>query len=267
MAEMLKLDNIHKTFNPGTINEKIALNGVNLTLNEGDFVTVIGGNGAGKSTTLNAIAGVWPIDSGKIYIGGDDVTKLSEHKRAKYLGRVFQDPMTGTATTMSIEENMAIAARRGEKRGLSWGITHQERDTYREMLKALDLGLEDRLTSKVGLLSGGQRQAITLLMASIKKPKLLLLDEHTAALDPKTAAKVLEISDKIIAENHLTAMMVTHNMKDAIVHGNRLIMMHEGKVILNISCEEKKKLTVEYLLHQFEKVSGEEFANDKALLS
>ena len=267
MAEMLKLDNIHKTFNPGTINEKIALNGVNLTLNEGDFVTVIGGNGAGKSTTLNAIAGVWPIDSGKIYIGGDDVTKLSEHKRAKYLGRVFQDPMTGTATTMSIEENMAIAARRGEKRGLSWGITHQERDTYREMLKALDLGLEDRLTSKVGLLSGGQRQAITLLMASIKKPKLLLLDEHTAALDPKTAAKGLEISDKIIAENHLTAMMVTHNMKDAIVHGNRLIMMHEGKVILNISGEEKKKLTVEDLLHQFEKVSGEEFANDKALLS
>ena len=267
MAEMLKLDNIHKTFNPGTINEKIALNGVNLTLNEGDFVTVIGGNGAGKSTTLNAIAGVWPIDSGKIYIGGDDVTKLSEHKRAKYLGRVFQDPMTGTATTMSIEENMAIAARRGEKRGLSWGITHQERDTYREMLKTLDLGLEDRLTSKVGLLSGGQRQAITLLMASIKKPKLLLLDEHTAALDPKTAAKVLEISDKIIAENHLTAMMVTHNMKDAIVHGNRLIMMHEGKVILNISGEEKKKLTVEDLLHQFEMVSGEEFANDKALLS
>ena len=267
MAEMLKLDNIHKTFNPGTINEKIALNGVNLTLNEGDFVTVIGGNGAGKSTTLNAIAGVWPIDSGKIYIGGDDVTKLSEHKRAKYLGRVFQDPMTGTATTMSIDENMAIAARRGEKRGLSWGITHQERDTYREMLKTLDLGLEDRLTSKVGLLSGGQRQAITLLMASIKKPKLLLLDEHTAALDPKTAAKVLEISDKIIAENHLTAMMVTHNMKDAIVHGNRLIMMHEGKVILNISGEEKKKLTVEDLLHQFEKVSGEEFANDKALLS
>ena len=267
MAEMLKLDNIHKTFNPGTINEKIALNGVNLTLNEGDFVTVIGGNGAGKSTTLNAIAGVWPIDSGKIYIGGDDVTKLSEHKRAKYLGRVFQDPMTGTATTMSIEENMAIAARRGEKRGLSWVITHQERDTYREMLKTLDLGLEDRLTSKVGLLSGGQRQAITLLMASIKKPKLLLLDEHTAALDPKTAAKVLEISDKIIAENHLTAMMVTHNMKDAIVHGNRLIMMHEGKVILNISGEEKKKLTVEDLLHQFEKVSGEEFANDRALLS
>ena len=264
---MLELHNVKKTFNKGTINEKKALQGLELTLQSEDFVTIIGGNGAGKSTTLNAIAGVWPIDSGKIYIGGDDVTKLSEHKRAKYLGRVFQDPMTGTATTMSIEENMAIAARRGEKRGLSWGITHQERDTYREMLKALDLGLEDRLTSKVGLLSGGQRQAITLLMASIKKPKLLLLDEHTAALDPKTAAKVLEISDKIIAENHLTAMMVTHNMKDAIVHGNRLIMMHEGKVILNISGEEKKKLTVEDLLHQFEKVSGEEFANDKALLS
>ena len=267
MAEMLKLDNIHKTFNPGTINEKIALNGVNLTLNEGDFVTVIGGNGAGKSTTLNAIAGVWPIDSGKIYIGGDDVTKLSEHKRAKYLGRVFQDPMTGTATTMSIEENMAIAARRGEKRGLSWGITHQERDTYREMLKTLDLGLEDRLTSKVGLLSGGQRQALTLLMATLKKPKLLLLDEHTAALDPKTAAKVLALSDKIIAENHLTAMMVTHNMKDAIIHGNRLIMMNDGKIIFDISGEEKKKLTVEDLLLKFEEISGEEFANDKALLA
>ena len=267
MAEMLKLDNIHKTFNPGTINEKIALNGVNLTLNEGDFVTVIGGNGAGKSTTLNAIAGVWPIDSGKIYIGGDDVTKLSEHKRAKYLGRVFQDPMTGTATTMSIEENMAIAARRGEKRGLSWGITHQERDTYREMLKALDLGLEDRLTSKVGLLSGGQRQAITLLMASIKKPKLLLLDEHTAALDPKTAAKVLEISDKIIAENHLTAMMVTHNMKDAIVHGNRLIMMHEGHIIYDVSGEEKKNLHVSDLLAKFQIASGGEFANDRMILS
>lgn len=257
MAEMLKLDNIHKTFNPGTINEKVALNGVNLTLEEGDFVTVIGGNGAGKSTTLNAVAGVWPIDSGKIYIGGDDVTKLSEHKRAKYLGRVFQDPMTGTATTMSIEENMAIAARRGEKRGLSWGITHQERDTYRELLKTLDLGLEDRLTSKVGLLSGGQRQAITLLMASIKKPKLLLLDEHTAALDPKTAAKVLEISDKIISENHLTAMMVTHNMKDAIVHGNRLIMMHEGKAILDKAGEEKKTINTEEIMAIFNRISVE----------
>lgn len=267
MAEMLKIDNIKKTFNPGTINEKVALNGVNLSLEEGDFVTVIGGNGAGKSTTLNAIAGVWPVDSGKIYIGGDDVTRLSEYKRAKYLGRVFQDPMTGTATTMSIEENMAIAARRGQSRRLSWGITKKERDVYREMLATLDLGLEDRLSSKVGLLSGGQRQAITLLMASIQKPRLLLLDEHTAALDPKTAAKVLEISDKIIADHHLTAMMVTHNMKDAIMHGNRLIMMHEGRVILNIAGEEKKKLTVEDLLHQFEKVSGEEFANDKALLS
>lgn len=264
---MLKIEEVYKTFNAGTINEKKALCGVNLTLEEGEFVTVIGGNGAGKSTTLNAVAGVWPVDSGKIYIGGDDVTKLSEYKRAKYLGRVFQDPMTGTATTMSIEENMAIAARRGKSRRLTWGITKAERDTYREMIKTLNLGLEDRLTSKVGLLSGGQRQAITLLMASIQKPKLLLLDEHTAALDPKTAAKVLEISDKIIAENHLTAMMVTHNMRDAIAHGNRLIMMHEGKVILNIAGEEKKKLTVEDLLHQFERVSGEEFANDKTLLS
>ena len=267
MAEMLKIEEVYKTFNAGTINEKKALCGVNLTLEEGEFVTVIGGNGAGKSTTLNAVAGVWPVDSGKIYIGGDDVTKLSEYKRAKYLGRVFQDPMTGTATTMSIEENMAIAARRGKSRRLTWGITKAERDTYREMLKTLNLGLEDRLTSKVGLLSGGQRQAITLLMASIQKPKLLLLDEHTAALDPKTAAKVLEISDKIISENHLTAMMVTHNMRDAIAHGNRLIMMHDGKVILNIAGEDKKKLTVEDLLHQFERVSGEEFANDKALLS
>lgn len=267
MAEMLRIEDVYKTFNAGTINEKKALCGVNLTLEEGEFVTVIGGNGAGKSTTLNAVAGVWPVDSGRIYIGGDDVTRLSEYKRAKYLGRVFQDPMTGTATTMSIEENMAIAARRDKARRLTWGITKAERDTYREMLKTLNLGLEDRLTSKVGLLSGGQRQAITLLMASIQKPKLLLLDEHTAALDPKTAAKVLEISDKIIAENHLTAMMVTHNMRDAIAHGNRLIMMHEGKVILNIAGEEKKKLTVEDLLHQFERVSGEEFANDKALLS
>ena len=267
MAEMLRIEDVYKTFNAGTINEKKALCGVNLTLEEGEFVTVIGGNGAGKSTTLNAVAGVWPVDSGRIYIGGDEVTRLSEYKRAKYLGRVFQDPMTGTATTMSIEENMAIAARRGKTRRLTWGITKAERDTYREMLKTLNLGLEDRLTSKVGLLSGGQRQAITLLMASIQKPKLLLLDEHTAALDPKTAAKVLEISDKIIAENHLTAMMVTHNMRDAIAHGNRLIMMHEGKVILNIAGEEKKKLTVEDLLHQFERVSGEEFANDKALLS
>lgn len=267
MGYMLEIQNIHKTFNPGTINEKVALNGVNLNLNPGDFVTIIGGNGAGKSTTLNAIAGVWPVDEGKIIIDGVDITKLSEHKRALYLGRVFQDPMTGTAATMSIEENMAIAARRGERRGLGWGITKKERERYKEALKELDLGLEDRLSSKVGLLSGGQRQAITLLMASLKKPKLLLLDEHTAALDPKTAAKVLAISDKIIQEHQLTAMMVTHNMKDAIAHGNRLIMMHEGKIIYDASGEEKKNLKVADLLAKFEEVSGGEFANDRMMLS
>ncbi|CDA85881.1 aBC-type uncharacterized transport system ATPase component [Clostridium sp. CAG:230] len=264
---MLELVNIHKTFNLGTINEKKALDGVNLQLNEGDFVTVIGGNGAGKSTVLNAIAGVWPIDTGNIIIDGQDVTGLPEHKRAAFLGRVFQDPMNGTTATMEIEENLALAARRGKRRGLSWGITKKEKEEYRELLKMLDLGLEDRMTSKVGLLSGGQRQALTLLMATLKKPKLLLLDEHTAALDPKTAAKVLALSDKMIEENKLTAMMVTHNMRDAIVHGNRLIMMNEGKVILDIKGEEKKKLTVEDLLHKFEEISGEEFANDKALLS
>lgn len=267
MGYMLEIQNIHKTFNPGTINEKVALNGVNLNLNPDDFVTIIGGNGAGKSTTLNAIAGVWSVDEGKIIIDGVDITKLSEHKRALYLGRVFQDPMTGTAATMSIEENMAIAARRGERRGLGWGITKKERERYKEALKELDLGLEDRLSSKVGLLSGGQRQAITLLMASLKKPKLLLLDEHTAALDPKTAAKVLAISDKIIQEHQLTAMMVTHNMKDAIAHGNRLIMMHEGKIIYDVSGEEKKNLKVADLLAKFEEVSGGEFANDRMMLS
>ncbi len=264
---MLELVNIHKTFNLGTINEKKALDGVNLRLDEGDFVTVIGGNGAGKSTVLNAIAGVWPIDTGNIIIDGQDVTGLPEHKRAAFLGRVFQDPMNGTTATMEIEENLALAARRGKRRGLSWGITKKEKEEYKELLKMLDLGLEDRMTSKVGLLSGGQRQALTLLMATLKKPKLLLLDEHTAALDPKTAAKVLALSDKMIEENNLTAMMVTHNMRDAIVHGNRLIMMNEGKVILDIKGEEKKKLTVEDLLHKFEEISGEEFANDKALLS
>lgn len=263
---MLEIRNIHKTFNPGTINEKIALNGVNITLQEGDFVTIIGGNGAGKSTTLNAIAGVWPVDDGSITIDGIDVTGLPEHKRAKYLGRVFQDPMTGTAATMQIDENLAMAARRGMKRTLHWAVTAKEREHYRELLKELDLGLEDRMTSKVGLLSGGQRQAITLLMATLQKPKLLLLDEHTAALDPKTAAKVLALTDKIIAENHLTAMMVTHNMKDALAHGNRLIMMHEGHVLLDIGAEEKKRLTVEDLLQKFEEVSGEQFASDKALL-
>ncbi len=263
---MLQLKNVHKTFNLGTINEKIALDGVNLTLNEGDFVTVIGGNGAGKSTTLNAIAGVWPIDEGSILIDGVDVTGLPEHKRAQYLGRVFQDPMTGTTATMQIDENLALAARRGKRRGLGWGINAEEKKQYYEMLKTLDLGLEDRMTSKVGLLSGGQRQALTLLMATLQKPKLLLLDEHTAALDPKTAAKVLELTDKIVSENHLTTLMITHNMKDAIAHGNRLIMMNEGKVILDIGPEEKKKLTVEELLQKFEDVSGQEFASDKALL-
>ena len=267
MAYALEIQDIHKVFNRGTINEKVALNGVNLNLNSGDFVTIIGGNGAGKSTTLNAIAGVWPIDSGKIIIDGTDITSLPEHKRAKYLGRVFQDPMTGTAATMDIEENMAIALRRGEKRTLLWGVSREDRELFREKLQTLGLGLEDRMTSKVGLLSGGQRQAITLLMAALKQPKLLLLDEHTAALDPKTAAKVLEISDKIIAENQLTAMMVTHNMKDAIVHGNRLIMMHEGKVIYDVAGEEKKNLQVKDLLAKFEEVSGGEFANDRMMLA
>ena len=264
---MLKITNLQKTFNPGTINAKTALDGLNLHLNDGDFVTVIGGNGAGKSTTLNAIAGVWPIDEGSIILDGVDITKLSEHRRAGMLGRVFQDPMTGTAATMQIEENLALAARRGEKRTLRAGITRAEREEYREKLKMLGLGLEDRMTSKVGLLSGGQRQALTLLMATLKKPKLLLLDEHTAALDPRTADKVLTISRQIIEENNLMTMMVTHNMRDAIAYGNRLIMMHEGRVILDISGEEKKKLTVENLLAQFARVSGDVFSSDRALLS
>ena len=263
---MLELKNIYKTFNPGTINEKVALNGLNLTLNEGDFVTVIGGNGAGKSTMLNAVAGTWFVDEGQILIDGTDVTKLPEHKRAAYLGRVFQDPMTGTAATMGIEENLALAKRRGKFRSLRSGITKAEREEYRELLKVLGLGLEDRLTSKVGLLSGGQRQALTLLMATLKKPKLLLLDEHTAALDPKTAAKVLEITEMIVNRDHLTTLMITHNMQDAIAHGNRLIMMMEGKIILDIQGEEKKKLTVKDLLDQFEQASGKEFSNDSALL-
>ena len=264
---MLEIKEIYKTFNKGTVNEKHALNGVNLTLNEGDFCTVIGGNGAGKSTTLNAIAGVWPVDSGAIIIDGKDVSGLSEHKRAPYLGRVFQDPMTGTVADMEIIENLAIAARRVNRRGLSWGVKAKEREKYRELLAEFELGLEDRMSSKVGLLSGGQRQAITLLMATLQKPKLLLLDEHTAALDPKTASKVLELSDKIIKENNLTALMVTHNMKDAIVHGNRLIMMNNGKVILDISGEEKKKLTVDELLKKFEMVSNSKLENDRMLLS
>ena len=263
---MLKIDNIVKVFNGGTVNEKVALNGLSLHLEEGDFCTVIGGNGAGKSTMLNAVAGVFQVDQGSIVIDGVDVTKLPEHKRAKYIGRVFQDPMTGTAATMQIEENLALAKRRGQKRSLRPGITKAERDEYKELLKILDLGLEDRLTSKVGLLSGGQRQALTLLMASLVKPKLLLLDEHTAALDPKTAAKVLEATEKIVNRDHLTTLMITHNMKDAIAHGNRLIMMKDGRVILNISGEEKKKLTVEDLLEKFNTASGEEFSNDRMIL-
>ena len=264
---MLEIKEIWKTFNAGTVNEKQALRGVSLTLNDGDFCTVIGGNGAGKSTMLNAVAGTFPVDSGSISIGGTDVTRLPEFKRAKFIGRVFQDPMMGTAPTMQIVENLALAARRGQSRGLKWGITKAEKEQYQEMLRKLDLGLEDRLTSKVGLLSGGQRQALTLLMASLQKPKLLLLDEHTAALDPKTAAKVLELSDRIVAENHLTTMMVTHNMKDAIAHGNRLIMMYDGRIVIDVSGEEKKKLTVPELLELFTKVSGSDEADDKLLLS
>lgn len=267
MAYALEINEVHKVFNRGTINEKVALNGVSLKLNPGDFVTIIGGNGAGKSTTLNAIAGVWSVDSGRIIVDGNDITRLPEHKRAVYLGRVFQDPMTGTAATMDIEENMAIALRRGQRRTLRWGVTKAEKEEFREKLSVLGLGLEDRMTTKVGLLSGGQRQAITLLMAAMKQPKLLLLDEHTAALDPKTAAKVLEISDRIIAENRLTAMMVTHNMKDAIVHGNRLIMMHEGRIIYDVAGEEKKRLQVSDLLAKFEEISGGEFANDRMMLA
>ncbi len=264
---MLKINGVYKTFNRGTINEKRALNGVDLELNEGDFVTIIGGNGAGKSTLLNSICGVFPVDSGSIVIDGKDVTRLPEHKRAKYLGRVFQDPMMGTAADMWIEENMSLAYRRGMSRGLKWAITSKERKMYREMLSQLGLGLEDRLSSKVGLLSGGQRQALTLLMAVMRKPKLLLLDEHTAALDPKTAETVLELSEKFISEGNLTTLMITHNMKDAITHGNRLIMMHDGRVIYDVSGEEKKKLTVDDLLKKFADLSGEEFANDRALLN
>ena len=264
---MLEIKNIYKTFNAGTVNEKTALNGVSLHLKEGDFVTVIGGNGAGKSTLLNAVAGTWPVDEGSITIGGVDVTHLPEHKRAQYIGRVFQDPMLGTAATMQIEENLALALRRGKKRTLRVGITKAEREEYRELLKILDLGLEERMTSKVGLLSGGQRQALTLLMASLVKPKLLLLDEHTAALDPKTAAKVLDATEKIVSRDNLTTLMITHNMRDAIAHGNRLIMMYEGRVALDISGEEKKKLTVEDLLAKFGQATGSNEASDKMLLS
>ena len=263
---MLKITNLHKTFNPGTVNAKKALNGLNLTLNDGDFVTVIGGNGAGKSTMLNAISGVFNPDFGTIEIDGVDVTHMPEYKRAKYLGRVFQDPMKGTAPDMEIAENLSIAARRGTRRRLVWGLPKKERESYKPVLAKLELGLEDRLSSKVGLLSGGQRQAVTLLMATLKEPKLLLLDEHTAALDPKTASKVLEITEKIVNESKLTTIMITHNMRDAIRYGNRLIMMHEGRIVVDVSGEEKSKLTVEDLLALFSRASGDEFSSDRAML-
>ena len=264
---MLKITNLHKTFNPGTVNAKTALDGLNLTINDGDFVTVIGGNGAGKSTLLNAISGVWKPDCGTIEIDGVDVTGMPEYKRAAFLGRVFQDPMKGTAPDMEIAENLSIASKRGVKRKLIRGVTKADRAEYRELLATLELGLEERLSTKVGLLSGGQRQAITLLMATLRRPKLLLLDEHTAALDPKTAAKVLEITDKLVTENHLTTLMITHNMHDAIVHGNRLIMLHNGHVAVDISGEEKKKLTIGQLLALFEEASGSAFTDDKTILS
>ena len=264
---MLTITNVRKTFNKGTVNEKKALCGISLHLKPGDFVTVIGGNGAVKSTMLNMIAGVYPIDSGKIEIDGVNISREPEYKRAKYIGRVFQDPMRGTAAGMEIQENLALALRRGQKRGLGWGIKNNEKDYYREALTKLGLGLQTRMTSKVGLLSGGQRQALTLLMATLEKPKLLLLDEHTAALDPKTAKKVLELTDEIIRERELTALMVTHNMKDAIQYGNRLIMMHEGRIIYDVEGEEKKNLQVEDLLKKFEEASGEEFANDRMMLA
>ena len=264
---MLKIENVCKTFNAGTVNEKKALKELNLHLKPGDFVTVIGGNGAGKSTMLNSVAGAFPVDGGKILIDGVDITHLPEYKRAEYIGRVFQDPMMGTAATMQIEENLALAARRGRKRGLKIGITKAEREAYREQLKILDLGLEDRMTAKVGLLSGGQRQALTLLMATLQKPKLLLLDEHTAALDPKTAAKVLEATQRIVEKDNLTTLMITHNMRDAIAYGNRLIMMYDGHIVVDVSGEEKKKLTVEQLLALFSQASGSDEVSDKLVLS
>ena len=264
---MLNIQNIFKTFNPGTVNEKKALQGVSLHLQPGDFVTVIGGNGAGKSTLMNSVSGAYEVDEGKIFIDGVDVTALPEHKRAKYIGRVFQDPMMGTAANMWIEENLALAARRGKFRGLKSGITKEERKEYKEKLKILDLGLEERMTTKVGLLSGGQRQALTLLMATLQKPKLLLLDEHTAALDPKTASKVLDATQRIVEKDNLTTLMITHNMRDAITYGNRLIMMYDGKIVVDVSGEEKKHLTVEQLLNLFSQASGSDEADDKLLLS
>ena len=264
---ILEIKGATKVFNRGTVNAKCALDHLNLTINDGDFITVIGGNGAGKSTLMNAITGVFQLDEGSITLDGKSLNGMPEHKRASFFGRVFQDPMMGTAADMQIDENLALAKRRGKRHGLGWGVTAEERETYYELLKQLDLGLEERLTSKVGLLSGGQRQAVTLLMATLIKPKVLLLDEHTAALDPKTAAKVLEITDKIVKENSLTTLMITHNMKDAIKHGNRLIMLHAGRVIIDVSGEEKKKLTVEELLGMFTRASGDEFSSDRAILS
>ena len=258
---MLELKELYKTFNAGTVNEKAAINNTSLTLNPGDFVTVIGGNGAGKSTMLNLIAGVFPVDSGSIQLNGFNLTALPEHKRARFLGRVFQDPMMGTAATMGIEENLALAYRRGKARGLRGGITSGERGLFREKLASLGLDLENRMTSKVGLLSGGQRQALTLLMATLQKPDLLLLDEHTAALDPKTADKVLQLTEEIVARDNLTTLMVTHNMKNAIQYGNRLIMMDAGRIIVDIQGEEKKNLSVRDLLEKFN------IENDRMLLS
>ena len=264
---MLKIKDVSKTFNIGTINEKKALDNINLQLNEGDFVTVIGGNGAGKSTILNMIAGVYPIDCGYIHIDQENISLYPEYKRSNLIGRVFQDPMMGTAADMEIQENLAMANRRGFHRGMKWGIKNDEKQMFMERLKKLELGLEERMSSKVGLLSGGQRQALTLLMATLQKPKLLLLDEHTAALDPKTAKKVLEITKEIVEEQQLTTLMVTHNMKDAIHYGNRLIMLHEGKIIFDIRGEEKSNLKVVDLLHMFERAVGEEMDNDTLLLS
>ena len=264
---MLELKNICKTFNPGTINAKVALNHLNLTLKDGDFCTVIGGNGAGKSTMLNAVAGVFTVDSGSIVIDGQDVTRLPEHKRASLLGRVFQDPMMGTAPTMQIEENLALAARRGQRRGLKWGITAVERADYKELLRSLDLGLEDRMTAKVGLLSGGQRQALTLLMATMNPPWLLLLDEHTAALDPGTAEKVLELTKRIVAEGNITCLMVTHNMQQALELGTRTLMMADGRIVLDVSGADRAGMTVEDLIHRFKAGTGKTLSNDRMLLS
>ena len=264
---MLTLDHISKTFNPGTINEKRALDGLSLHLNPGDFVTVIGGNGAGKSTMLNAVAGVWPVDGGRIILDGVDVTAMPEHRRAQYIGRVFQDPMMGTAANMQIEENLALAARRGKKRTLRWGVTKAEREAYHEKLKSFGLGLEDRMTAKVGLLSGGQRQALTLLMAALQKPKLLLLDEHTAALDPATSQKIMAITKEIVQTNHLTTMMITHNLNAALQTGNRTIMMDAGQLILDISGEERAQMTLNDLLALYSSKSNKTFDNDRMLLT